>query len=647
MDIKLLDSHLRKFLKTDATAREIAEKLSLTSTSIERVHPFGNTDFVLDIEITTNRVDMASAMGIAREAGAVLPSFGFSAEFTPPSFSKGKEGSETLLQIENDDSLVSRICAVVCEVEIKESPQHIKDSLEASGIRSLNNVIDMTNYVMRSIGHPTHVFDYDRLQTGKLLIRPAKKGETIETLDGKKYSLEEGDIIAEDGTGRIVDLLGIMGLQNSVVTEKTKRIVFFIDTCNPHKIRKTSMRLGIRTEAAQLNEKGIDPELAMDALLFGVSVLKETADAKVLSPFIDIYPSPVKKREVSVSFEKIKQVMGVDVDIKDALTILEKLGFSIKEKKEEITVGIPSFRQSDISIPEDIVEEVARTYGYHNIPPRLPSLEKQKPYVQEHHEFFWEEKVKTALRYWGYTEVYTYSMVGEKELGGESTDALLLANPLQQDLPYLRLSLTPSLMQVIPDNKQFNSISVFELANVYKKRKGDLPEEILHLCLVQKGKSVSLFTMKGVLEQLAKDLGITTLSFTQEEGEIRVLLNKTILGHIVLHSSQIVSSEINFALLVEAASGRKKYDPVYKHPPIVEDISIEGGESYPTEKIRQEIEKQSPLIVSVTLLDRYLAKRTFHLTYRSRSKTLTSEDVTPVREKLIKHLKSTFEVKVL
>ena len=290
MDIKILDSHLREYLHTKAKPFDIAKAMSLSSASIERVEPMGD-DFLYSVEVTTNRPDMVSVYGLAREAAAVLPSFGFDATLKKLELPEVKrETKESApMTVVNDETLVKRIMGVVLEVRMGKSPAYITKRLEAAGIRSLNNIIDVTNYVMLEIGHPCHAFDYDRLTTHKLIIRPSKKGEKLVTLDKKEHTLAGGDIVADDGANQIVDLLGIMGTANSVVTDQTKRVLFFFDNNDPWKIRKTSMGLAIRTDAAALNEKGIDPELAQTALLRGVQLYKEVAHAKVASDVIDIY----------------------------------------------------------------------------------------------------------------------------------------------------------------------------------------------------------------------------------------------------------------------------------------------------------------------------------------------------------------------
>src|ERR1035437_144176 len=292
MNIKILDSWLRDYVKTKATPQKIGELLSLSSVSVERIEKLGE-DFIYDIEVTTNRPDLMSVVGLARETAAVLKQNEIDAELLLPKLTKPQTPKTKLITVKNDPKLVNRICAVVMDVKVGESPKEVKERLEASDTRSLNNIIDVTNYVMKTIGHSTHVFDFDRLDTKTLTIRESKKDEQITTLDEKTYSLNGGEIVAVNDKNEIVDLLGIMGLANSVVTEKTKRILYFIDNNQPTKIRKASMSLGIRTEAAVVNEKNLDPELTYDALLFGIEMFEKNASGKIASDIIDIYPNKV------------------------------------------------------------------------------------------------------------------------------------------------------------------------------------------------------------------------------------------------------------------------------------------------------------------------------------------------------------------
>lgn len=472
MNIKILDSWLREYLKTSATPKKIAEKLSLTSVSVERIEKYKN-DFVYDIEVTTNRPDLMSVVGIAQEAATVLPQSGIDATFVKPKLQlptvHPKKSPE--LNLKFDEKLVNRICAVIMEVKIGESPDFVKDRLEASGIRSLNNVIDITNYVMREIGHPTHVFDYDRLLNHTLIIRESKKGEKIKTLDEKEYTLSGGDIVADNGKGEIIDLISIMGTANSVVANDTKRILFFIDNVEPVHLRKTSMEHGIRTEAVVLNEKGINPEVATDALARGIELFQTLASGEIISDIIDLYPNPSKESVITLSEEKINTVIGLEIPLQKSIAILTSLGFGVKEQNGTLIVTIPARKSGeDMLIPEDLIEEIARVYGYDNIPDTLPAAQTPVHLHLDKNEFYWEDRMKDALKYWGFTEVYTYPMVSETLFEGPVSEAVTIQNPLSDDMVYMRRTLIPSLLQVMKENQDYDSIRIFELANVYEKK---------------------------------------------------------------------------------------------------------------------------------------------------------------------------------
>ncbi|RJQ37004.1 phenylalanine--tRNA ligase subunit beta [Candidatus Microgenomates bacterium] len=651
MNIKILDSWLKEFLKTKATAPKIGEMLSLSSVSVERVEEYKTNDFLYDIEVTTNRPDLMSVVGLAREAGAILPEFNVAADFMPPLIKELKEKPKEKLsiQIKNDPSLVDRICAVIMEVNLKESPQYIKERLGAAGIRSLNNLIDVTNYVMREIGHPTHVFDYDRLKTKKLIIREAKKGEKVVTLDGKEYRLAGGDIVADNGEGEIVDLLGVMGTANSVVTDKTKRILFFLDNNKPHIIRRTSMGLAIRTEAAVLNEKGVDPELAMTALLRGIELFKETADGKLLSDIIDIYPNKPKTKHIKISQDKINDVIGVKIPIKKSGEILKKLGFETNIEPKNLLVTVPSWRNNDMEIEEDIVEEIARVYGYYKLPSLLPPLTYATPYHMSKNPFYIEKRIKEALKYWGFTETYSYSLVSEDLLEGPTKEALEVSNPLSQDLVYLRKTLVPSLLKVIRDNENKQIIKIFEMANVYMPKANDLPNEVLMLGGAIKKEKVSFYEIKGVIEQLLNDLGIKNMSFKQKDGGTgaQIYINKDFIGEIEILDENIADFELNFQKILNCVNLSKTYTPILKFPPVIEDISMILPKEVMFQEVVNVIKNQSDLIKEVNLFDTYENKKSFRIKYQDPQKTLTNEEVSKVREKVYQALEKELEAKVV
>lgn len=650
MKIKIVDSWLREYLKTDAKPKEIATSLSLTSVSVERMETHGK-DVIYDIEVTTNRSDLMSIVGLAREASAVLPQFGYKASFHPPTIAKpAYQPSKSLpLTIINDEKLVYRICAVVMEVDVMKSPEIIRERLESTGIRSLNNLIDITNYVMRLIGHPTHVFDYDRIAGHTIKIRESQKGEEIVTLDGKRHSLPGGDIIAEDANGNIIDLIGIMGLENSVVTDKTKRIIFFINNNDPYRIRKTSMALQIRTEAAQLNEKYIDPELADDALAIGIDLYKNYSHGELRSEIIDIYPSPYKSKTVSLSEDHLQKVIAIPLTIVEASKILNRLGFSTQIKGNSLEAEIPSFRANDITIPEDLIEEIARVYGYHNLPSRLRNITSLESFHLENSPYYWEDRVKQAMKFWGYTEVYTYPMVSEEMYEGPIDNAVILANPLGEDFLYMRRTLVPSILKVIKENKQYETLKLFEIAKIYEKQERDLPKEIRMFAGVVKKKDVSFFEIKGLIEQLASDLGITNLKFEALSTmglETLVKIGERELGTIEVLDEDLINFELNFEILVNHATLKKRYQKIPKFPPLIEDLAFIIDASIPTGEIIETIKRVDPLIKDVTLLDRFGQTRTFHILYQHEERNLTSDEVSQIRRAIISVLEKRYKAKL-
>ncbi|HBB76714.1 MAG: Phenylalanine-tRNA ligase beta subunit [Candidatus Levybacteria bacterium GW2011_GWC1_40_19] len=645
MNIKILDSWLREYLKTSAKPADIAKHLSLSSVSVERLERKAE-DYIYDIEVTTNRPDLMSVVGLARETAAALAEQGIEAEFKKNSLENRNQGKDFPVKIEAESNLVNRICAVVMDVAVKDSPKKIKDRLEASGIRSLNNLIDVTNYVMREIGHPVHVFDFDKLNAEKLTIRKSKKGESLVTLDKKQYSLLGGDIVMEDSNGRIVDLLGIMGLENSVVGENTKKILLFLDNTDPTLIRKTSMELGIRSEAAVLNEKGVDPELAMPALLRGIELYKGAADGKVSSSVLDIYPNPPKKHEIKVSLEKISRVIGEAIPEDKCRRILRKLDFEVTDRTDKLLVKVPSFRLLDVKIEEDIIEEIARVYGYQRLPSILPPLNENLKFTRFETAFYWERRVKEALKYFGFTEVYTYSLVSEDLYDGPIENALTLKNPLSSDMTFLRSSLIPSLLEVLGKNKGREEIKIFEIACVYKKRQKDLPEEKLLLSGALKKPNVSFFEAKGILETLFEDLGIKGIKFKKRldgAGGAEITRGKDYLGYIEPVSADIIDFELDFEKATSFSTLKKVYNPIGKFPPISEDLAVILKPDISTIDVAEEIKTTDPLIVNVSLLDRFEDIRTFHIVFQSTERNITKGDVGKVREKIKKRLIEMFQ----
>ncbi|MEK7521399.1 MAG: phenylalanine--tRNA ligase subunit beta [Patescibacteria group bacterium] len=624
MDILIPDSWLREYLDTKAKPKEIQKYLSLCGPSVERINK-GKTGPLYSIEVTTNRVDSASIYGIAREAATILPRFKVPASLINQSFEKITGENTAPLEVKILPKLVNRAIAVVLDIENTQTPSWMKNRLEDVGMRSLGPLVDITNYVMIEIGHPTHIFDYDRVKTNKIIFRESKKGERLTTLDGKTHVLPGNDIVIDDGTGKIIDLPGIMGTENSVVTPETKRVIFFVDNIHSATLRKTSMSLAIRTQSSAVNEKGIDPELGMTAILKGVQLYKKLCNAKVASKVHDIYPTPYKPKKIEVALEFICQRLGIQIPAKEIIEIMESLGFGVNESRvtshKLLSVEIPSFRSNDISIPEDIVEEVARIYGYHNLPSL--TLDGPLPPQQEISPFEFEYKAKLSLKGLGGVEVYTSSLVSQVEIrNSRLKSALKLKNPLGSNSVSLRTSLLPSLVSAVFENtREENPFFLFEMANIYLPRRGDLPEEKMTLAGVF-SKNFDYRRAKGIVE-----------AFLKEAKVYKELEQVGTFGYS--ENEHFLYFEFDTKKLQDSASMSSPYIPTPKYPPQVEDLTLIIQPRTLIGQIIEKIKSSNPHISSVELIDAYENTRTIRTYYQNPEKTLTNSEVEKIRGKIL------------
>jgi len=676
MNILVPDSWLRQHLKAKATPKEIAKYLSLCSQSVERLTKTRD-DYVYEIEVTTNRPDCLSVYGIARELAAILPRFGITAKLKPLltinyQLSTIKKSLPLKVKIDKPN-LCPRFTAIIFDnITIKPSPKIVQERLEKSGVRALNNVVDISNYLMLELGQPMHTFDYDKIKGAKMILRESKPGEKIVTLDGFTRVLPQGAIIIEDREGRIIDLCGIMGGENSAVEENTKRVLLFVQTYDPIKIRQTCQALGFRTEAASRFEKGVNSEGVIPAIKKAIKMFEKNCSAKLASKLIDIYPHPPKIKKVTLTQERLNKVVGIEVKLIEAKKILESLGFNsqLTTHNSQLKATVPHWRNEDIAIPEDLIEEVARLYGYHNLPSQLPTGDFPQP---SNGPFYWEEKIKDCLKGYGFTEVYTYSMQSKdliKKTGLNPEKCLQIKNPLSKELEYMRTSLIPSLLQIIALNQDnFDEIKIFELANIYlknqkpKTKNQKLPEEKLILTGVITGED-KFYEAKGVVEALLEELGIKNYQLSTINYQLSTpwhptktaLISKQgeLLGVVGEIHSQILENfgipqpvsilNIDLQILIKNATELKTYTPPLKYPPIIQDLSFVVPKQTYVGPVLQLIKQQSGIIQSIKLLDSFNQTRTFRITYQHPERNLTEKEVGKVRRKLIKAVETKFNV---
>lgn len=662
MDIKVADSTLRKFLKTKAAPPKIAEALTLCGPSVDRLTQKGD-DPVYEIEVITNRVDSASAFGIAREACAILPLFGFKASLINSPYDikasqlPPKESPTLPLQVSiQDHSLVKRFSAIILDhLTVKSSPKYIQHELECAGIRSLNNLVDVTNYLTLLYGQPVHIFDYDKIKGAKMVLRESQKKETIITLDNKSHTLKGGDIVIEDGEGRLIDLCGIMGGKLSEVDEDTQRAILFVQTYEPKHIRKTSLYTQERTFAAQIFEKQPDTRLVMPVLIEGVKLLRQLALAKIASDSIDLYYQKPSEKTISLDIKWLSDLIGHDFDVKTVIPILSHLGFTSKKSSPHLVeVSVPSWRLHDITIKEDLAEEIARVYGYFHLEGHLPIMAPLN--VTTEPLLDWEYSAKNYLAGLGFNEIFNYSLISSslfQKAGMEIEGSIQLSNPLTADYEYLRRSLLPSLLSNLENNQGKISppLRLFELANIYLTTDTELPEEKPILALAVQGEDFR--HVKGYLEALLVKLHINHISYKPLKDAPGIWqLNQTCelySGNIFLGifgsvkplvkdnfhlQGEVLAANLDFSELAALANSRPVYTPVSEYPDVVEDITIDSQKSLGS--LIQLIKAVDHRIISVIYKTSLGSKHTFALHFNDSKRNLTQTDADNIKSAILK-----------
>ncbi len=644
MNLLIPDKWLRDFILTSASPDEIAKDVSLCGPSVERVikSEYGP---VYSVEVTGNRIDTASIYGFAREVGAILPRFGQKATFKEIKIKKPKLVKDvSYLKVELDCNLCFHFTAVLIKNVVQgESPDWLKERLIAVGARPINNIVDISNYVMHETGQPIHTFDYDKILGRTMILRESKKGEVITTLDGVKRKLPGGDIVIQDGKGRLIDLCGIMGGELSAVDATTKNVLLFVQTYNPQKIRRTSMLVSHRTDAAVLFEKDLDPEAVYLGLQRSLDLFLKLTKGQPAKEVLDIYPKkpPTKKLNLNIRF--VEDKLGINLSKKEVGDFLVKLGFKLSWLTGgSFSVIIPSYRAKDINIPEDVVEEIARIYGYQNIPSCLMS--GAIPNEPRNGLFVFESNIKKLLKGFGGYEVYTLSLVASEEAG---PSALKLSNPLGKEALCLRTSLMPSLSKAALENKaEKDPFWLYEMANIYLPKKGALPEERQMLAAVFK--NMSYREAKGVVEGLMDELHLEVdyelndaKSFTPSKHLLIKYKNQNIgvFGEI---ANNLFYFESIVADLFKSANFVGQYRPIPKYPAQIEDLTFVLPQKTKIGEVIASMKAVDKQISEVTLKEVYKEAFTFRVWYVSPNKTLNNDEVDSLREKLITKVKNSY-----
>jgi phenylalanyl-tRNA synthetase beta chain len=639
----------------------------------------GLDDYALSIEITTNRIDALSIMGIAREASSILNTDIIKKDFEIDYSIKNK--LPLAIEVLNKD-LCKRYQAVVIEnIKVEDSPIWIKQRLLASGIRPINNVVDITNYVMLEYGQPLHAYDYDKVNGNTIKVRNATEGEEILALDGNTYKFKSHNLVIAD-VSNPVGIAGIMGGELSSVSTNTTRIILECANFDKDNIRRASTKdLVIRTDAANIYEKGISPECTYESILRTIELLQKVCGGNLSSEIYDIKDYVYKDKYVDLAISEVERYIGIRIETDRIIEILTKLGFECNLVNENnIKVKVPYYRV-DIDFDYDLVEEVARIYGYYNIPVHLP--EGEIPNRATPWEFIIEDSAKNVLAHLGLTETYAYSLISEKilKLDGIGENAMKVINPLNVDFEYMRVNLANSLLNLLSENEKFSKeLNLFELSKVYLPQgENELPYEQTNLGLAMSGyETDELFgRLKGVFETLLNYLSISISKIEYKRISESKLLKPTAGAFIYLNGENIgqlgivkdrvknelklkkKSSgilEINFEkIIAEAKVSSKSFIPIPKFPSILMDLSITIYNKIAWSEVQSIVMKNgSEFITSVELFDTYKGKNigegkksiSFHIEFKSDDRTLDQSEVDTAVKSIVEALKSNFNALV-
>ena len=692
---------LKELSGTKIKSDKLAELLTLHSFEVKNIEKKMG-DWILDIDVLPNRAhDCFSHMGVAREI-AILSNSKLQIpnhrQITNPKL----QTSDFVNVDVRNKNLCSRYTArAVTNIKVGPSPRWLRERLKVLGLKSINNVVDITNYVMLELGQPLHAFDFDKIssiQNKKLniyhspsqppcqgnefhcknkkdiakikniIVRRAKKGEKITTLDGGNYNLDESVLVIADEKEPLA-IAGIKGGKKAEIDKKTKTIILESANFNSLAIRRTSRKLNLLTDSSKRFEVGLDPNLAEIAINRVSYLIQEIAKGRLGGDIIDIYFKKVKPREINLTMSKIRSLLGQDLAVKEVKSILKKLNFQFSIFNFQFRITVPT-RRLDIEIEEDLIEEIARIVGYNKIPSVLPVA----PIVfsSRNDDIFWSNMIRDSLVGMGFSEIHSYSFVSEDDLKNFflRSGVLELENPISREVKYLAPSLIPNMAKVVKDNmKRFDEVKVFEIGNIFthiKNQKfGLLENNNLAGIIVYKDSrkaSKGFYEIKGVVDFLLNRIGISDVNFHppknfsnmwQKDSVLNIEIgnnaigfvgeiNKPILDKLYI-KERIFVFDIDLEKLTKEAVEEHMYIPISKYPELVRDIAILVPLGILVDEVSRVIERTGGLLVrDVDLFDMYEGERipdglknlAFHVIYQADDRTLTDKEVDKIHKKI-------------
>lgn len=638
----------------------------------DAIELLGLRDTIFEYEITSNRVDCYGVIGIAREAAAT-----FKKKFVLPKVNQtgNSENVADYLSVEVRDSELCKryVARVVKNIKLAPSPAWMQERLRAVGIRSINNIVDITNYVMAEYGQPMHAFDYDLLEGHKIVVDRAKDGEEFETLDGVVRKLDKDILMINDGK-KAVAVAGIMGGENSKITDDVTTMVFECATFDGTNIRLSSKRLGLRTDSSGKFEKGLDPNNAYDAMMRACSLVEELGAGEVVGGCVDVYPVKAVESRVKFEPERINKLLGTDISREDMLEIFDRI--ELKYDKETDEIVAPTFRQ-DIHFMADLAEEVARFFGYDKIPTTLPKSSAAIGGINLKLEI--EELARDVAKFLGFSEAMNYSFESTKvfdklNLSKDSRyrKAIEISNPLGEDFKIMRTQAVNGILNSLSTNynRRNKDVHLFELANIYIPKElplKELPDERMQFVLGFYGKE-NFFDMKGVVEEFLYTIGIVGKlhydpsckeEFLHPGRKADIVFDGVRLGylgevHPLVCENYKLGERTYIAVLdlpniISFVNFDIKYTGIAKYPSISRDISLVVPKNILVGEIEDIIEKNGGSnLESFKLFDIYEGDQieagfksvAYSLTFRNKERTLLDTEVNEVMDKILNKLEA-------
>lgn len=668
---------LKDYLKGKMPSpQKLAEILTMHSFEVKSVIKKGK-DWVLDIDVLPNRApDCFSYLGIAREI-ATIANLTFREPFSrlkASSFAKASEDKKDFIKVEvkNKADCPRYSAKVISGVKVKSAPRWIQERLKACGLQPINNIVDITNYVMLETGQPIHAFDLDKVGK-KIVVRRAKRGEKIKALDDKTYKLD-GDILVIADQKRPVAMAGIKGGEKTGIDSKTKNIVIEAANFNQKVVRRGSRKLKLKTDASWRFENGLDPNLIDFAQERVASLVQKIAGGKIVQGLVDFYPKKILPKKINLNLNYLEKLLGIKVSKNKVKNILQKLGFKVTGVRSlQLKVEVPTSRL-DVSIQEDLIEEIGRIVGFQNVPSIFPQAALISP--EKNEELFWQKIIKNILKEAGFSEVYNYSFMGQRGkgiFGWRECNLIELANPMSSFNKYLRPSLIPNLLRNIKDNlKYFDQIKLFELGKIFIKKQNLREKKMLTGILTRKGiKDEGFYELKGAVDSLLAKLGIADVWYDDyrqtpelSEAEIwhpqksaEIKSNGEEIGFLgEIHprvmenldiKERVFVFDVSFEKLLKLASEEQAYQPISAYPAAIRDLAILVPRGTKVVEILNKMNiGGGKLVRDIDLFDVYSGQGipqgkenfAFHIIYQAENRTLSSKEIDKVHQRIIKVL---------